>query len=194
MRIWKVEGGITQAKGHEQELIVTLMNSKQILGNAFFFHMYPVVARTEIKFSKVLTTTQFIQEIINDKNGKLVFGGKFIEGMKFGNHAPSTFFIEYHYHGRRIGASTRMDNTCVEKLLCNFFNFILMGKGMIIRVNIGRNTTRDKGNGMIMNTKGRGKSPRSGKNNLVFGYDRLEIRMHRGCLNCLNGMDFGNNT
>jgi hypothetical protein len=34
----------------------------------------------------------------------------------------------------------------------------------------------------------------SGKNNLVFGYDRLEVNMHEGYLNCLNGMQVGNNT
>jgi hypothetical protein len=46
---------------------------------------------------------------------------------------------------------------------------------------------------MIMNTMGRGKSMGSGKNSLVFGEDRLEVRMHKGCLNCLNGMELGNN-
>jgi hypothetical protein len=54
-------GSITQAKGHDQELIVTLMSSKCSLGNVFLFHTYLVVARTKIKFSKVLSTTQFIQ-------------------------------------------------------------------------------------------------------------------------------------
>ena len=47
---------------------------------------------------------------------------------------------------------------------------------------------------MIMNTIGRGKSLGSGKNKLVFGYHRLEVRMHGGCLNFLNGMELGNNT
>jgi hypothetical protein len=46
---------------------------------------------------------------------------------------------------------------------------------------------------MIMNIVGRGKSMGSGKNSLVFGEDRLEVRMHKGCLNCLNGMELGNN-
>jgi hypothetical protein len=49
---------------------------------------------------------------------------------------------------------------------------------MTIRENIGRKTAQDKRNGMIMNTMGRGKSLGSGKNILVFGYDRLEVRMH----------------
>jgi hypothetical protein len=31
-------GSITQAKGHYQELIVTLMSSKCSLGNVFLFH------------------------------------------------------------------------------------------------------------------------------------------------------------
>jgi hypothetical protein len=58
-------GSITQAKGHDQELIVTLMSWKYSLRNVFLLHMYLVVARMEIKFSKVLSTTQFIQDIIN---------------------------------------------------------------------------------------------------------------------------------
>ena len=37
-------GGITQAKGHEQKLIVALMNSNGSLGNVYLFHTYLVVA------------------------------------------------------------------------------------------------------------------------------------------------------
>ena len=37
-------GGITQAKGHDQKLIVALMSSKENLGNVYLFHMYLVVA------------------------------------------------------------------------------------------------------------------------------------------------------
>jgi hypothetical protein len=47
---------------------------------------------------------------------------------------------------------------------------------------------------MIMNTMGRGKSMASGKNDLDFGEDRLEVRMHKGCIDCLNGMELGNNS
>jgi hypothetical protein len=54
-------GGITQAKGHDQELIMTLMNLKCSIGNFFLFHTYLVVAKMKIKFSKVLSTTQFFQ-------------------------------------------------------------------------------------------------------------------------------------
>jgi hypothetical protein len=39
---------------------------------------------------------------------------------------------------RRVGAHSRADNTCVEKLLNNFLNFIFLGKGMMIGINIGR--------------------------------------------------------
>jgi hypothetical protein len=53
----KSGGGITWAKGHDQELIMTLMSSKGSVVNVFFFHMYLVVAIIEIKFGKVLRTT-----------------------------------------------------------------------------------------------------------------------------------------
>ena len=45
-------GGITQAKGNEQKLIVALMSSKCSLRNVCLFHMYLVVVKTKIKFSK----------------------------------------------------------------------------------------------------------------------------------------------
>jgi hypothetical protein len=57
----KSGGGITQVKRHDQEPIVTLLSSKGSLWDVFLFHMYLVVARMEIKFEKVLSTTQFIQ-------------------------------------------------------------------------------------------------------------------------------------
>jgi hypothetical protein len=86
-------GGITQTKGHDQKLIVALMGSKGNLGNAYLFHMYLVVGRTKIKFSKELGVTQFIQEVINDRNEKFVFNGKFVEGMQVRTHFPRTFFL-----------------------------------------------------------------------------------------------------
>jgi hypothetical protein len=152
-----------------------------------------VVARTKIKFSKELGTTQFIQEVINDKNGKFVFDGEFVEGVEVRTHVPRAFFLKDHDHRRRVGARTRTDNTCGEKFLNNFLNFIFLGKGMTIGMNIGRKVVGDKGNGMIMNTMGRRKSLGSGKNNLMFGEDGLEVLRHRGCLSGVNGMELCNN-
>jgi hypothetical protein len=54
-------GGITQAKEHDQKIIVALMSSKGSLRNVFLFHTNIVVARMKIKFSKELGATQFIQ-------------------------------------------------------------------------------------------------------------------------------------
>jgi hypothetical protein len=65
---------------------------------------------------------------------------------------------------------------------------------MLITVKIGRYIVWDKWNEMIMNTTGRGKSLGSGKNNLVFGYERLEVIMHKQCPNFLNRMELGDNT
>jgi hypothetical protein len=104
-------GGITQAKGNDQELVVTLMSSKGSLGDVSVLHTYLVVPRTQIKFSEIMSTTQLIQEIINEKNGKRFLDGELIEGRKFGTHAPSSFFLKYHDHKRRIRACTRVHNT-----------------------------------------------------------------------------------
>jgi hypothetical protein len=76
----------------------------------------------------------------------------------------------------------------------NFLNFIFLGKGMMIGTNIGRKATGEKGNGMIINNTGRMKSLGSGKNNLMFGEDGLEVLQHRGCLSGVNGMELCNNS
>jgi hypothetical protein len=189
----KSGGSVTQAKRNYQELIVTLMTYKCSLGNVFLFHMDLLVVKTEIKFGEVLSTTQFIQEVINDMNGKFVFDGEFVEGMKIRTHAPSSFFIEYHDHRRRKGVGTRMDSICFKQFLNNFLNFILLGKGMMIRANIGRNIVWDERNGMIMDDTGRGNSLGSGKNIFVSGEYRFEVEMHSGCHNGVNGMELGDN-
>jgi hypothetical protein len=68
-----------------------------------------------------------------------------------------------------------MDNTCSETILNNFLNFIFLGKGTMIGMNIGREAIGDKGNGMIIYTTGRRKSLESGKKNLMFREDGLEV-------------------
>jgi hypothetical protein len=62
-----------------------------------------------------------------------------------------------------------------------------------IGMDIEREDSWDKGNGMIMNTTGRRDSLGSGKNHLMFREDGLEFQWHRGCLSCLYGMELGNN-
>jgi hypothetical protein len=79
-------GSITQAKGHDQKIIVALMSSKCSIKNVCLIHTYLVVARTKIEFSKELGTTQFNQEVINDMNGKFFFYGEFVEGAKIKTH------------------------------------------------------------------------------------------------------------
>lgn len=69
-----------------------------------------VVAKTWIKFGEGLSTTQFIQEVINDSNGEFVFDCEFVEFAKIMTHSLSTVFLEYHDHKGRIRAGTRTNN------------------------------------------------------------------------------------
>jgi hypothetical protein len=186
--------GITQAKEHDQKLIVDLMSSKGNLGNACLLHTYLVVARMKIDFSKELGTTQFIQEAINDMDEKFVFNDKFVEGSEVRTHLPRTFFLQDHAHRRRIGDSTRADNACIKEFLDHFLNFIFWGKGVMIQTDIGRKDSWYKGNGMIMNTTGRRESLGSGKDHLMYIKDGLEVLWHQGCLYFLYGMELVNNT
>jgi hypothetical protein len=121
-------GGITQAKEHDQKLIVALMSLKGRLRNVCLLHTYLVIARVKIKFSKELGTTQFIQEVINDRNGKFVFNGQFVEGMEVRTHSPRSFFLHDHDYRRRVRACTRENNACSKEFLDHFLNFIFFLK------------------------------------------------------------------
>jgi hypothetical protein len=79
------------------------------------------------------------------------------------DHRTMTTLLKDHDHRRRVGACTRADNTCVEQFLNYFLNFIFLGKGVTIGMDIGRKASWDTGNGMTMNTTGRRESPGSGK-------------------------------
>jgi hypothetical protein len=69
-----------------------------------------------------------------------------------------------------------------------------LGKGVTIQTDIGRKDSGYKGNGMIMKTTGRRESLGSGKDQLMFRKDVLEVLWDRGCLYCLYGMELGDNT
>jgi hypothetical protein len=90
-----LKGGevVTQPKGHDQKLIVALLSVKGRLRNVGLFHMDLVIALVKIKFGEELGTTQFIQEVINDRNGKFVFDGEFLESTEVKTHSPRTFFL-----------------------------------------------------------------------------------------------------
>ena len=64
---------------------------------------------------------------------------------------------------------------------------------MMIRMDIGRKNALDERDGMLMDATGKGKGFRGGKNNLVVEEDRLEVGMHRRCLNNMNGAELGYN-
>jgi hypothetical protein len=52
------------------------------VGNINLLHTNPVIAGTKIKFGKKLSTSQFVQKVINERNGKFIFDGNFVERQK----------------------------------------------------------------------------------------------------------------
>jgi hypothetical protein len=55
-----------------------------------------------------------------------------------------------------------------------------LGKGVTIRENIGRKSTRENMYGVIMGAKVRGKPLEIVKNRFVFGYKKLDVGMNHG--------------
>jgi hypothetical protein len=111
----KIGRCITLEKGHDQELIVTLMSLKGSFGNVCLFHTYLVVARMKIKFGKLLRTTKFIQKVINDRNGNLSLIVILLGETKSGDMHQVHSFLSTMTTMRRIRDGTRMDNLTSRK-------------------------------------------------------------------------------
>jgi hypothetical protein len=94
---------------------------------------------------------------------------------------------------RRVGAHTRENNAYIKEFLDHFLNFIILGKVVTIHTNIGRKASRYKGNGMIMKTMRSRESLGSGKDQLMFIKDGLEVLRDQWCLCCLYGKELGDN-
>jgi hypothetical protein len=105
-------------------------------------------------------------------------------------HVPRAFFLKDHDHRRRVGARTRMDNTCGEQFLNNFLNFIFLGKGMMIGMNIGRKVVWGQGEWNDHEHHGKEEVPGEWKKQLDVwrGWIGGPVT-HRGCLSGLNGME-----
>jgi len=65
---------------------------------------------------------------------------------------------------------------------------------MMIRRNIERKIVWDERDGMIMDSRGRGKLFGGVKNKLVVGEDILEVGMDRRCVNNMDGVELGYNS
>jgi hypothetical protein len=77
--------------------------------------------------------------------GNLSLMMSFFKARKLGNMCQEPYFLRTMTTRIRIGACTRMDNAYGEQFLNNFLNFIFMGKGMMIGMNIGRNVVMGQG-------------------------------------------------
>jgi hypothetical protein len=78
--------------------------------------------------------------------------------MEATTHSPRTLFLQYHDDQRGVRARTRTDDSGSKDFLDLFFNFIFLCKGVVIWTYIRGKASWDKGNGIIMDTTGRGES------------------------------------
>jgi len=90
---FKSGGSITQSKGHDQKLIVALMSLKCCLRNVRLFHTYLVVAKTKIKFSKELGTTQSSKRSSMTGMGNLSLMVSLLRERKLGNMRQEPYFL-----------------------------------------------------------------------------------------------------
>ena len=84
--------GIIKSKGNHQKLIMTFTCAESCLWN-ILFHLDLVVSWIKVEFGEKIGTTELIENITNDMEGKFIFDRKLIEGMKLKTYVLGTFFL-----------------------------------------------------------------------------------------------------
>ena len=65
--------GIAETKWHDQELIMAFMSSESRLGNVDLLHANLVIAGAKIQLGEELCPIEFVQQIVNHRNGEFIF-------------------------------------------------------------------------------------------------------------------------
>lgn len=86
-------GSIAESKRHNPYLIMVFVGVERNLRNVNLFHAYLAVAWSKIQFREEDGTMEFIEEIINDWDGKLIFDSQFIDDTEIKTHMPITFLL-----------------------------------------------------------------------------------------------------
>jgi hypothetical protein len=79
---------IGQAERHDQKLKVPMMGAEHCLGNVGFVHAHLMVAAPQIQLGEVPRPTQFIKQLIDDRDGEHVTHDAGVEHAVINVEAP----------------------------------------------------------------------------------------------------------
>jgi hypothetical protein len=89
---------IGQAEWHDQELEVSMMGAQRHLGNVGAVHADLMVTAPQIQLGEVLCPTQFIEQLIDDRNGEHVAHGARIEHTVIDTEATRAIVLLHQEH------------------------------------------------------------------------------------------------
>ena len=114
-----------------------------------------MVARVEVKFSKVVSACKAVVEVIDARNGEIVLLSDLIQGAIVDTHAHSSVFLfDKQYRGAK-GASGRADMTRGEVFFDLFLCFLQFSGCLSVEATGGNLVIGDEVNG-VMDAIGRG--------------------------------------
>jgi hypothetical protein len=91
---------VAQPEHHDQELEVVVVHTEHCLGDVVRVHQHLLIVTAEVKLGEEVCPLELIQQLIDYRDGELVFYRPSIEGAVVNAEPPSLVFlaVEQHQH------------------------------------------------------------------------------------------------
>ena len=129
----KTTGGIGQAHGKNQPLILAISSHKRSLFYAFFVHSNLPVAGAEVQAAKHTTTSKATHQVISARNRKFIANCSLVKLPVINAESQGTIWLTYQKHRACIRALAGTDATRSKQLLNLRMHQFRLGGTMAVR-------------------------------------------------------------
>jgi hypothetical protein len=86
-------GGVGESARHDQEFEVAMVRSERRFGDVLRVHQHVVVTVAKVELGEVACPLELIQELVDDRDRKLVLHGLGVEGTVVDAKSPCMIFL-----------------------------------------------------------------------------------------------------
>jgi hypothetical protein len=131
-------GGDGEAECHDQKFEMAMVRPERHLGDVVWVHQHLVVAAAKVELGEVAHPLELIQELIDERNWKLVFHGLGVEGTVVDAESPSMIFLADEQDGCREWRRAGPYDGLMEHVISLLLYLILQQ----LRVSVGSDSDR----------------------------------------------------
>ncbi|KAK4734393.1 hypothetical protein R3W88_008654 [Solanum pinnatisectum] len=86
---------VCQTKGHNKELILTIMGPKCYFWDVTFSHFQLMISRYEVYLRETSGTLKLVEKVMNSRKGIFILYGDLVQLVVIDTHSKGTIFLSH---------------------------------------------------------------------------------------------------